>query len=157
MTDFAARNHPGRDPGSLALGVALLMALPATAQAGAWSDFETRCVSALENLTPPVVAGLGQGARDGDVTRYALSGGRVLIVDRAPGDGISSCAVRDPDGAPVLGFDDWIAGAVRDGRYVPVAEGRWQSHLWIEPKLEVQKDSGTDGLTLRIVETGLEA
>ncbi|MGX0901516.1 hypothetical protein [Roseovarius sp. MBR-6] len=133
------------------------MTLPAMAQAGAWADFETRCVSALENLTPPVVAGLGQGAREGDVTRYALAEGRVLIVDRAPGDGILSCAVRDPDGVPVVGFDDWIAGAVHEGRYVPVAEGRWHSNHWIEPILEIQKDSGTDGLTLRIVETGLEA
>jgi hypothetical protein len=130
--------------------------LPAMAQAGAWSDFETRCLSALQNLTPPVVAGLGQGTREGDVTRYALSGGRELIVDRAPGDGISACAVRDPENAPVPGFDDWIAGAVREGLYVPVVEGRWQSHLWIEPKLEVQKDSGAGGLMLRILETRLE-
>ncbi|MFU8835750.1 MAG: hypothetical protein ACNA7F_10815 [Roseovarius sp.] len=127
------------------------------AQADAWADFQTRCVSALENLVPPVVAGLDQGTRDGAVTRYALSGGRVLIVDRAPEDGISACAVRDPANAPVPGFDDWIGGAVSEGRYVPVAEGRWHSHLWIEPKLEVQKDSGADGLTLRIVETRLEA
>ena len=137
-----------------ALALALL---PATAQAGAWADFQTRCLSALENLTPPVVAGLGTGVREGDVTRYALAGGRLLIVDRAPDDGLSACAVIDPAGAPVPGFDAWIAGAVDAGRYVPVAEARWHSNHWIEPVLEVQKDNDVGGLMLRILETDLEA
>jgi len=137
--------------------VLAFVVLPAAAQAGAWADFETRCLSALENLVPPVVAGLGEGRRDGAVTHYALAGDRVLIVDRAPGDGLTSCAVHDPSGGPVPGFDAWIARAVTAGRYVPVAEGRWHSHQWIEPILEVQKDSGAQGVTLRIVETRLEA
>ncbi len=138
-----------------ALGLALL--LPAAAHAGAWADFETRCLSALENQVPPVVAGLGTGARDGDVVRYALTAGRTLAVEIAPADGMRACAVRDPEGAPVPGFDTWIAASVEAGRYVPVATGRWHSHLWIEPVLEVQKTNADRGITLRIVETYLEA
>jgi len=160
MIDFARRNHPGRDPGTLALGAAALALalLPVAAQAGAWGVFETRCLAALENLVPPVVAGLRQGVRAGDVTRYALDGGLALWVEHAPGDGLLACAVHDPQGRPVPGFDAWIADAVAAGRYVPVAGGRWHSHQWIEPILEIEKQGGGAGaLTLRIVETGLEA
>jgi hypothetical protein len=42
-------------------------------------------------------------------------------------------------------------------RYLPVAEGRWHSHQWIEPILEIEKQGGAGALTLRIVETDLEA
>ncbi|MET4101093.1 hypothetical protein ABIE58_000509 [Roseovarius sp. MBR-78] len=158
MIDFAARNHPGRDPGSLALAAAALaMLLPAAAHAGAWADFETRCLSALESQVPPVVAGLGQGVRDGDETRYALAEGRSLIVGHAPEDGRISCAVHDPAGMDAPEFEAWIAQAVAAARYVAVAEGRWHSHLWIEPVLEVQKTEADGALTLRIVETNLEA
>jgi hypothetical protein len=159
MTDFATRNHPGGDPGSLTVGAAalLLSLLPGAAHAGAWADFETRCLSALEHQVPPVVAGLGQGARDGDVTRYALTGGRVLHVEASPADGMQACAVRDPAGAAVPGFDAWIAAAVAGGRYVPAGPATWHSHLWIEPVLEVQKRIENGVVTLRIVETRLEA
>jgi len=158
MIDFAKRNHPGRDPGSVALGaVALALGLPAAAQAGAWEAFEARCLSALQDFAPPVVAGLGPGTRDGAVTRYALDGERVLRTEAAPDDGRRACAVHDPAGAPVPGFDTWIGDAVQAGRYVPVAPGRWHSHRWSEPVLEVQKTRAGGALTLRILETNLEA
>jgi len=159
MIDLAGRNHPGRDPGSLAPGAAalLLSLLPAAAQAGAWADFETRCLSALQDFAPPVVAGLGPGTRDGDVTRYALDGERTLRIEAAPADGRRACAVHDPSGAAVPGFDAWIGDAVTAGRYVPVAPGRWHSHRWSEPVLDVQKTHAAGALTLRIVETKLEA
>jgi len=137
--------------------LSLAFVLPAAAQAGAWSEFEARCLSALQDFAPPVVAGLGPGTRDGAVTRYALGGDRVLQTETAPERGRRACAVHDPAGAPVPGFDAWIAESVEAGRYVPVAEGRWHSHLWIEPVLEIQKSYENGMLTLRIVETRLEA
>jgi len=158
MIDFARRNRPGRDPGSVALGaVALALMLPAAAQAGTWADFEARCLSALQDFAPPVVDGLGPGKQDGDVTRHALGGDRELRVETAPEDGRRACAVHDPAGAAVPGFDAWIAGAVAAGRYVPVAEGRWRSNRWSEPVLEVQKTRAGGAITLRILETNLEA
>ncbi len=143
--------------GRISVAVSLALLLPAAAHAGAWADFETRCLSALENQVPPVVAGLGTGARDGDVVRYALTGGRTLAIETAPADGMRACVVRDPGGAPVPGFDTWIAAAVEAERYLPVAEGKWRSHLWIEPVLEVQKTIADGAITLRIVETYREA
>jgi hypothetical protein len=135
----------------------VLSLMPGAAHAGAWTDFEVRCLSALEAQVPPVVAGLGQGARAGDVTRYALPEGRELRVDAAPADGMRACAVHDPAGAPVPGFDAWIAEAVAAGRYVATGPATWHSNLWIEPVLEVGKRTGDGALTLRIVETRLEA
>ena len=137
--------------------LALAFVLPAAAHAGAWEDFETRCLDAFEKFAPAVVAGLGEGARDGDVTRHALDGGRSLVIEHAPDDGRRACAVRDPAGGAVPGFDAWIAQAVAAGRYVPVAAGRWRSHRWIEPVLEVHKRQSDGVLILRIVETNLEA
>jgi len=137
--------------------LSLALVLPAAAQAGAWAEFEARCLSALQDFAPPVVAGLGPGTRDGAVTRYALGGDRVLQTETAPERGRRACAVHDPAGAPVPGFDAWIGGAVQAGRYVPVAPGRWHSHRWSEPVLEVQKSHSGGALTLRILETNLEA
>ncbi|MFB9148265.1 hypothetical protein [Roseovarius ramblicola] len=159
MTDVARRSHPGRDHGSPALGAATLFLslLPAAAQAGAWADFEARCLSALQDFAAPVVARLGPGTAGGGVTRYALDGDRALRVETAPAGGRIACAVRDPSGDAVPGFDAWVAEAVAAGRYVPVADGRWRSKGWIEPVLEVQETRTDAGLTLRILETNLEA
>ena len=158
MTDVARRSHPGRGPGSLATGAALaLLALPAAARAGAWEDFAARCLAPMADQAAPVTAGPGAGRAEGTVTRHALAGGRVLVLERAPDDGFSACAVIDPAATGSPEFDAWIAAALDKGRYVPVGAGRWQSHEWIEPVLEIQKHSGAQGLMLRIVETRLEA
>jgi hypothetical protein len=163
MTDFATRNHPGRDPGPYArkaLGAAFglgIAFLPMFAHADGWSEFHTRCLTALEALAPPVVAGLGQGEAANGSLRYDLPDGGHLLVEKSPPDGLSACSVTDPTGASEAGFDTWIAEAIASGRYIPAEADTWHSNQWIEPVLALQKHRDDGNLTLRIVETHLEA
>ncbi len=163
MTDFVTRNHPGRDPGlyarkapgaALAFGIALL---PMAAHADGWPEFHTRCLTPLEALAPPVVAGLGQGEAVNGSLRYDLPKGGQLLVEKSPPDGLSACSVTDPTGASETAFDTWIAEAVVTGRYIPAESGIWHSNQWIEPVLALQKYRDSGNFTLRILETHLEA
>ena len=163
MTDFATRNHPGRDPGPYArkaLGAAFglgIAFLPMFAHADGWSEFHTRCLTALEALAPPVVAGLGQGEAANGSIRYDLPKGGQLLVEKSPPDGLLACSVTDPTGASEAGFDTWLTEAVATGRYIPAEAGTWHSNQWIEPVLALQKHHDDKNFTLRIVETHLEA
>ncbi|SEL56096.1 hypothetical protein SAMN05443999_10686 [Roseovarius azorensis] len=163
MTDFAPRDHPRYDPGlyaGKALGAALglvMALLPMSAHADGWSEFHTRCLTALEALAPPVVAGLGQGEAANGSLSYDLPKGGQLLVEESPPDGLSACSVTDPTGASEAGFDTWIAEAVATGRYIPAEADTWHSNQWIEPVLALQKRHDDGNLTLRIVETHLEA
>jgi len=130
---------------------------PLSVHADGWSEFHARCLSALEALVSPVVAGLGDGEATNGVRRYALPDGLHLLVEMTPPDGLSACSVNDPTGQAEVGFDTWIAEAVAAGRYILAKPGTWLSNQWTEPVLAVEKHRADVGVTLRIVETRHEA
>lgn len=150
MTDRGL-HHPA------SLTALLLGALPGVALAGGWEAFHDRCVMPLESLAPPLTAGLDRIGSDGSTDRYALTQGQQMLVEHAPQDGLSACAIVDQTGAAEAGFDLWLGQQIAAKRYVPAGAQTWRSHEWTEPVLELQKRRDGDALILRMLETRLEA
>ncbi len=137
--------------------VLALTLLPMAAYADGWTEFQNRCLTALETLLPPVVEGLTPVATGGETEEYALPEARRLVVESAPANGLSACSVIDPTGTAEVGFDAWIADMVTQDRYIEVAPGIWHSNQWIEPILALQKRYDNGVLTLRALETNLDS
>lgn len=137
--------------------VLALTLLPMAAHADGWAEFQNRCLTALETLLPPIVDGLPPVAIHGETKEYALPEARRLVVESAPTNGLSACSVIDPTGTAEAGFDTWIADMIAQDRYIEVAPDTWHSNQWIEPALELQKRHDNGVLTLRALETNLEA
>lgn len=150
MTD-RGRHHPA------SLTALLLGALPGAALAGGWEAFHDRCVTPLESLAPPLTADLERIGSDGATDRYAFSEGQQMLVEHAPQDELSACAIVDASGAAEAGFDLWLGQQIAAARYVPAGAQTWRSHEWTEPVLELQRRRDGNVLILRMLETRLEA
>lgn len=137
--------------------LAVLLVLPSFASAGAWDVFVARCLDPMENLVPPLVEDLERSGGGENAPSYLLEDGVELVEELAPEDGLSACHVVDPSGEAEAPFDAWIAQSLTDERYVIVDENIWHSHLWTEPVLQIEKHRDAHGLTLRILETELDA
>lgn len=153
-----------------ALGPFLACLLAGGAQAGAWEEFQARCLDPYENLEPAVFDDLTRVGLVGPSVEvslhgahFALEGGGFLASDPAPlGEGERLCAV---DGSPQPSVAEaWIAEQVAqkfyelkersdDGSFVAI------SNLWIEPKLNVSVRYVQEGdyVVYLIVETDLES
>jgi hypothetical protein len=153
-----------------ALGPFLVCLLAGSVQAGAWEEFQARCLDPYENLEPAVFDDLKKVNLSDPrvpVSRYgahfALSDGAILASDPAPLQvGERLCAVHglaDPSGAKA-----WIADQLAREFYEieeRSADGSFAllSNLWIEPKLNVSVafEQGGEYVIYQIVETDLES
>ncbi|MEL6586229.1 MAG: hypothetical protein AAFY65_09180 [Pseudomonadota bacterium] len=121
--------------GAWVLGCVAAAAIPASAQ-DAWSVFETRCLVPYEHIALPDTRGLV-------VDEEQLWSGAAYPL-RLTED---SCAVLGPTDTPLA---QALAGRQA---YEEVAPGIWQSHLWREPRIELE--AAADGYVVR--ETDLES
>lgn len=153
-----------------ALGPFLVCLLAGSANAGAWEEFQARCLDPYENLEPAVFDDLEKidlSEPRVPVSRYgahfALMDGAVLASDPAPlGIGERLCAVHGM--ATPSGAKAWIVDQLAQEFYEiedGSADGSFAllSNLWIEPKLNVsvEFEQGGDYVVYQIVETDLES
>jgi hypothetical protein len=153
-----------------ALGPFLACLLAGGAQAGAWEEFQARCLSPYENLAPAVFDDLEKVVPSEPrvaVSRFgayfALTDGAVLASDPAPlGTGVRLCAVHGMAHPP--GAKAWAAKQLAQKLYELEEhndDGSFAllSNLWIEPKLNVSVafKQGGDYVVYQIVETDLES
>jgi hypothetical protein len=155
-----------------ALGPFLVCLLAGGAQAGAWEEFQARCLDPYENLEPAVFDDLTKidvPEPRIEVSRYgahfALEDGAVLFSDPAPvSDGERLCGAYGSDRETELS-DRWIEAQLAERNYEVTLEtyaGRHtelQSTLWIEPRLTVSilRDLDAGLVTYQILETDLES
>ena len=137
--------------------LAIFMLIPGAVQAGAWEEFQARCLTPYEAMFPPIFDGLEEVAADADSSTYLLPGGAKLVIDLVPDGGFSACYLRDPSGQSEQAFDQWINEAVSTQSYVEMGENLWYSYQWIEPVLAVSKRREGDAVILQILETDLES
>lgn len=153
-----------------ALGPFLVCLLAGGAQAGAWEEFQARCLDPYENLEPAVFDDLTKidvPEPRIEVSRYgahfALEDGAVLASDPAPlGNGERLCAVHGV--AKPSGAKAWMAEQLAQKFYEleersDAGSFALLSNLWIEPKLNVsvQFEQSGDYVVYQIVETDLES
>lgn len=157
-----------------------VLALGATAfgaKAGAWQDFEMRCLTPMEDFAVPVTGdlteiedSLGDGVHvSGFDTEFGL-----LSIERSSADAEAlSCSImqRDDVSLPeadgfVGDFTHWAGQVLEAGRYVgqgdPVDDNAaivLRSSEWREPVLEVLLSKTTTGNAWKAIvrETDLEA
>jgi hypothetical protein len=137
--------------------MALLMLMPLPAQAGAWEEFQARCLTPYESMFPPITEGLQELGADADRPTYLLPEGGRLVIDLVPDGGFSACYVVDPSGQAEQAFDRWIKQAVAAGRYEKMGENLWYSYQWIEPVVALSKRHEGDAVILQILETDLDS
>jgi len=141
--------------------------LTSGAQAGAWEEFEARCLVPLENLSPSQVDGLNAvslpGLAEGEIAFTGLQGGAILILERAPEDGFGACRVFQAEGPAVAKFESWANAQLSSMRYVTDPEADAEndiallSNMWIEPVIGVQMRRAKGGVEMRALETELES
>ena len=141
----------------LAILALMPMFIPMAAQAGAWVEFQARCLTPYESMFPPIFDGLEELGADADRPTYLLPDGAKLVIDLVPDGGFSACSVEDPSGKSEQAFDLWINQAVDAGRYVEMGENLWYSYQWIEPVVAVSKHHEGNAVILQIMETDLES
>jgi len=159
-TPYTPRTHS-----VVTLCAALLLA--SGAQAGAWEEFEARCLVPMENLSPSRVEGLDAvslpGLAQGETAFAGLQGGAILILERAPEDGFGACRVFQAEGPAVAKFEAWANRQLASMRYVTDPEAAVEneiallSNLWIEPVIGVQMRRAKGGVEMRALETELES
>jgi len=137
--------------------LAIFMLMPMAAQAGAWEEFQARCLTPYESMFPPIYSGLEQVEADENTNTYLLPGGARLVIDLLPDEGFSACYVLDPSGQSEQAFDQWISEAVGTQRYEKMGTDLWYSYQWIEPVLAVSKRHEGNAVILQILETDLDA
>jgi hypothetical protein len=137
--------------------LAIFMLMPMAAQAGAWEEFQTRCLTPYEAMFPPILDGLERIEANADTPTYLLPGGGKLVINLVPDEGFSSCCLNDPSGQSGQAFDQWIAEAVSTQSYVEMGENLWHSYQWIEPVLAVSKRHYGGAVILQVLETELES
>ncbi len=137
--------------------LAILTLMPMAAQAGAWEEFQARCLTPYESMFPPIFDGLEEIGADADSSTYLLPGGARMVINLVPDGGFSACYVNDPSGQSEQAFDQWIDEAVTTRRYVQMDANIWHSFEWIEPVLAVSKRHENGAVILQIMETDLES
>lgn len=139
------------------LVILALMQIPLPARAGAWEEFQARCLTPYEAMFPPILDGLERIEADVDTPTYLLPGGAKLVINLVPDEGFSSCYLSDPSGRSERAFDQWIKEAVSTQSYVEMGGNLWHSYQWIEPVLAVSKRREGDTVILQVLETDLES
>ena len=137
------------------------------AQAGAWEEFEARCLVPMENLFPSLVGGLNAvslpGLAEGETAFTGLQGGAILILEQAPEDGFGACRVYQAEGPAVAKFESWADAQLASKRYVTDPEAgagneiALLSNMWVEPVIGVQMRRAKGGIEMRALETELES
>ena len=154
---------------------ALAVGLSTTAvQAGAWQEFQTRCLLPMENVLAPNMTGYdlrddlkqieyGDNPAVSHVTFYASRGDEALVfVSSDPAVCVYNSWKTDATGE--VGYAlDWLEEAKASGRYNEVGPtipgiAIIESHLWREPRLTVwvQTDDGPH-VQFVVEETDLES
>ncbi|MEP3348119.1 MAG: hypothetical protein ABJN34_17115 [Litoreibacter sp.] len=140
------------------LGITVLTATGA--HAGAWEEFETRCLMQFENQEPAIVDGLELIDTVDGVTRYLIEKNGDVVsylgIESEPDDGLSACYIQENSTRSAEAFSKWIAERVDLERYAATDDNVWSSQLWIEPVIELHLQENGDALVIRIVETELE-
>ncbi len=151
------------------LWAAALMAVAMTngAQAGAWEEFQDRCLTPFENGFPSQVVNLSPvalpGLQQGETAFSGLQSGAILILEAEPEDGFAACRIFQPEGPAVAQFEAWADAQLANARYVsdpdmPSENGiALKSNLWIEPVIAVQMRRTRGGVEMRALETELES
>ncbi len=139
------------------LAIFMLTLMPMAAQAGAWEEFQARCLTPYESMFPPIFDGLQEVGSDPDKPTYLLPGGGEMVINLVPETGFSACYIKDPSGQSEQAFDQWIKQAVEAQRYEKVGKNLWYSYQWIEPVVAVSKRHVGDAVILQILETDLDA
>ncbi len=136
-----------------------MMLMPTGAVAGAWDEFQARCLTPMEALFPPISDGLTLIEEVDDEARFDLTGGERFVIELAPEDGTIACHVATAMPEAETAFDQWIAEVLAGERYVPVedASNLWHSNMWIEPVIGAEKRKSDGRVILRMVETDLES
>lgn len=137
------------------------------AHAGAWEEFEQRCLLAYEHDVPAITKGLTKvdlpGLQDNEIAFSGLTGGALMILEDQPTDGFSACKVFFSQADEANLFRSWVETQRAETRYVDddvtgnEADIALVSHLWIEPVIAVQLRQLRGGHELRVVQTELES
>ena len=135
------------------------------AHAGAWEEFEARCLTPLENGFPSQVENLNPvalpGLSPGETAFAGLQSGAILILETEPKDGIAACRIFQPEGPAVAQFEMWAKEQLANARYVTDPEAQDSlsvlSNVWIEPVIGVQLRRAKGGVEMRALETELES
>ncbi|WP_146188176.1 hypothetical protein [Ascidiaceihabitans donghaensis] len=131
----------------------------ATAQAGAWGEFEARCLMPFEKQASADVDGLVLGLQDGTVA--AFDGFDEPFISMSTGEiaGTRFCAVIGRENSP----DEagaWVEASLKSGRYVPMTmdnDDWFASNEWIEPRIAVRIHRSNEITQYYVLETDLES
>ena len=146
------------------------------AQAGAWNEFETRCLLPIENVRAPDVSGLtakstiSEEARammpDMEGVEYAIPGQPIIMVVATQE---VNCMIIQTASTGEDGFaaaEAWVEANQANGRYenlaaIPMGDRNFNlgSTEWREPRLDLFGDARGDGTTpmFYVAETDLES
>lgn len=117
----------------------LALALAGSAEAGAWEEFEARCLVPMENVVQANTDGLALGDTfdDGRFWENRREGWSLAFGER---EGLSTCTLFVSDAhsdALATGFATWVADVTALERYTAQGEASVQSTTWREPRIEV--------------------
>lgn len=131
----------------------------ATAQAGAWVEFEARCLMPFEKQASADVDGLVLGLQDGTVA--AFRGFDEPFISMSTGDiaGTRFCAVIGRENSPDKA-EGWVEASLKSGRYVPMVidnDDWFASNEWIEPRIAVRIYRSNEITQYYVIETELES
>jgi len=149
--------------------VCAVFLMAGVAQAGAWEEFETRCLGPMENVALAHPADHKQHKSfkndGGTYTTYRIDGATLAVSDGRM-DQAQWCLVQ-VRGAEAPVFMDaglaWSALAQKSGRYEKIEDRVMgfvlRSTEWREPKIDVSMTMAMKGgqFTLRVLETDLES
>ncbi|EPX77875.1 hypothetical protein thalar_03602 [Litoreibacter arenae DSM 19593] len=148
------------------------------AQAGAWEEFETRCLVPMGKVASPTTEGLSAGTtkaldgfmegREREARTFVSPDGRVamLVIDPSETEFLACGIVADGDPASEVDWDmseAWLDAQISEGRYVKAGQSLlgpyFHSTEWREPKLRYSSLRGRDPdvVFYLISETGLES
>ena len=133
----------------------VLAMLPAAVMAGAWDEFEARCLLPFENLFPVIVDGLDRQISISELAVFDLTVGEKLVIELVPQDGELACGVHGADQSDAQALRNRMTAGNRN--YVPQGADVWASDEWIEPQLRVSVERDADDFILRVIETDLES
>ena len=148
------------------------------AYAGAWEEFETRCLVPMENVVAPIAEGFSVGTtkaldgfmegRERDARTFVSPDGRtaMVVIDPSETEFLACGIVADGDAASDADWatsEDWLAAQISDGRFVKAGQSLlgpyFHSTEWREPRLRYSslRARKPDAVFYFISETDLES
>lgn len=148
------------------------------AQAGAWEEFETRCLVPMGQVQAPITEGLSVGTtkalegimsgRERVARTFVSADGHIAMVVTDPSETefLTCGIVADGDAASDVDWaksEDWLAVQISEGRYIKAGQSLlgpyFHSTEWREPKLRYSSLRGLDpdAVFYSISETGFES